>query len=139
MRDYMFLSDADLVLLHDELSGESDCTSDSGAECSPLEQELSRRANDLCTSLDSKTAVCCRLDNWSLRVSGNTEKLGAPVLAGCVYRHCELLDGTPIVTSPLQMIVRTADHDLAITGNDIYELSKLDEDYVSELLDGSLL
>jgi hypothetical protein len=108
MRDYMSLSDADLVVLHDELGGESDRTSDSGAECSPLEQELSRRANDLCTSLDSKTAVCCRLDSWSLRVSGNTENLAAPVLAGCVYGHCELPDGTPIVTSPLQMIVRTA-------------------------------
>jgi hypothetical protein len=138
MRDYMSLSDADLVVLHDELSGESDRTSDSVAECSPLEQELSRRANDLCTSLDS-TAVCCRLDNWSLRVSGNTGKLGAPVLAGRVYGHCELPDGTPIVTSPFQMIVRTADQDLTITGNDVYQLSKLDQDYVSELLNGNLL
>lgn len=139
MRDYMSLSDADLVQLHGEVIGQPARSSDSPSASSPLEQEVNRRANELCASLDSKTAVYCRLENWSLRISPDPGNPDATVIVGCVYGHEEFPDGTPIVTSPLEIILRTESEDLAVTRNSLYRLSTLDPDYLKSLLEGNVL
>jgi hypothetical protein len=138
MCDYTSLSDTALIELCEELNNGPDAARLPDTHLSQVQIELSRRASELCAALDGNTSVCCRLDNWSLRVSPDPRHAGAAVLAGCAYGHRDYPDGTPIVSSPLQMIVRTADEDLAITLNSIYRLSAVHPDYISGLVDENL-
>jgi hypothetical protein len=139
MCDYTCLSDTAQVELHDDLTSGADANCLTDARSSEVKAELFRRATQLCMSLDGMVAACCRLENWSLRVSPDPRNKGAAILAGCVYGHPDFPNGTPILTGPLQIILRTADEDLAVTVNTVYQLSVLDPDYLGALLDGNLL
>lgn len=103
MCDYRSLSDQGLIGLHDNV------TDVDGTACPSIESELSRRATDFCEALDVKSTAHCRLENWSLQVSRNPRNAGAIVVTGIAYGHRDFPNGTPVVTSPLQVIVRTAD------------------------------
>lgn len=125
MCDYSSLSDQGLVELRDQISSVD----------SPIDRELSRRATALCNIFDLSNTGRCRLENWSLQVSRHPRDAGAIVLTGLAYGHPDFPNGTSVVTSPLQIIVRTADADMAITQNTVYQLSAMHPDTVAALLD----
>jgi len=125
MCDYSSLSDQGLIELQDQISSAD----------SPIDRELSRRATALCDTLALSGARCCRLANWSLQVSRDPRDAGAIVLTGLAYGHPEFPNGTSVVTSPLQIIVRTADADLAVTRNTVYHLCAMHPDTIAALLD----
>jgi hypothetical protein len=56
-------------------------------------------------------------------------------LAGRVFGHPELPNGTEIVTNPLWLIVRTESADFAYTNTAVYELSAAHPDVIAALLE----
>lgn len=87
MCDYTSLSDTALIELCEELNNGPAAARLPDTRLSQVQIELSLRASELCAALDGNTSVCCRLDNWSLRVSPDPQHAGAAVLAGCAYGH----------------------------------------------------
>jgi len=120
MYDYASLSDRALIELQDQLKADHDTANADDQRCSRVETELSRRAGALCGSVDNSATRICQLENWSVRVSRDPRDRGAVVLAGHASGHRDYPNGTPIVTGPLEMIVRTTDEDLAMTLNSLY-------------------
>ncbi len=72
--------------------------------------------------------------NWSIRLSGSPQHRGSVILIGQAFGHPTFPDGTQIATSPLEVIVRTADGDLAVTQNSIDELGTVHPDLIGALL-----
>jgi hypothetical protein len=77
----------------------------------------------------------CQLDQWSLRISPFPRDHGAIVLAGHVFGHPEVANGTEIVTTPLWLIARTETADFAYTNTAVYELSAAHPDLIAALLE----
>ncbi len=129
MSDFSLLPGDALVQLSEQVTTDSELPAPAA-----LHTELSQRATAWCAVLDADSTRVCRLSNWSIRLSGSTRQHGAVILIGQAFGHPHFPDGTPIVTSPLEIILRTADGDLAVTQNRIYELSTVHPDLLAALL-----
>ena len=129
MSDYGSLPDDTLVKLCEQAGAASDMPASA-----PLEAELSRRATALCELLDADPSRVCWLSNWTIRRSHFERHSGAVILIGQAFGHPKFPNGTAIATSPLEMILRTADGDLAVTQNSIYQLGSVHPELIDALL-----
>ena len=130
MCDYTSLANRALIELQDNL--QAGC--ERGDQRSfGIETELTRRAAVLCVLVEHGLTVICQIANWSLRVSRGPEKRNVVVLVGQAYGHRDYPNGTPLVTGPLESIVRTADGDLALTLDGIYRLTTVHPDTLRAL------
>ena len=131
MSDFSLLPDDAPVQLSEQATHAPDSEL---LEPAALHTELSHRSTAVCALLDADCSRVCRLSNWSLRLSGSLQQRGAVILTGQAFGHPHFPDGTQIATSPLELILRTADGDLAVTQNSMYELSTVHPDLLDALL-----
>jgi hypothetical protein len=129
MSDFSSLPDHFLVQLSEQAPPDSELP-DSAA----LNIELSQRATALCAFLDAESERVCRLSNWSIRLSGSSRDGGAVILIGQAFGHPNFPNGTKIASSPVEIILHTADGDLAITQNSIYVLDTVNPELIEALI-----
>ena len=129
MSDFSSLPEGALVQLSEQATTNTELSVRAG-----LDTELAQRASVVCALLDADSTRLCRLSNWSLRLSGSMRQRGAVILTGRAFGHPHFPDGTQLATGPLEIILRTADGDLAVTQNSMYKLSTVHPDLLDALL-----